>query len=249
MIEEIKNFINNNKGLLLTIISIIFCGTINFIEYLTSNIYFTYYGISSQLYMYNDKNFIYGLFFSVLNIFLMISIMLCLKKVPLSLKNKSWLNFFKYLLIIFFGNAYLVIVFVKNLTQLTFWLNMSTFIFLEIIFTILIFRKLKKEENKDSNLFDLLIPIPLFIVFYIFIGIISTTSNIMTNKQYRIIGENKAIVYSNNNYSITLDCEIKDNTIILYKGTQQVIDNINVYSELKKYDAIKLQQKNDDENE
>lgn len=57
-------------------------------------------------------------------------------------------------------------------------------------------------------------------------------------KNYRIINNNKVIVYSNSDYYLTLDCEIEDNKLIMYKGKQNKISTEDVYSELIEFDEV-----------
>ena len=74
----------------------------------------------------------------------------------------------------------------------------------------------------------------------IFIFLLSYGSQVVINKSYRIINDDKVIVYITNDYYLTLDCEIKDNKITIYKGRQTKINNENVVSELINFDEVKL---------
>ena len=47
-------------------------------------------------------------------------------------------------------------------------------------------------------------------------------------------------MYSNNDYYITLDCDIKDNNLTIYKGRQEKIDNKNVYTVSKTFEKVEL---------
>ncbi len=60
------------------------------------------------------------------------------------------------------------------------------------------------------------------------------------NKEYRIINNDKVIVYTTNDYYLILDCEIRNNELIIYKGKQTKINNENVISKLISFDEIKL---------
>lgn len=60
------------------------------------------------------------------------------------------------------------------------------------------------------------------------------------NKTYRIIDNNKVIVYTTENYYLTLNCEIENNVLVIYQGSQTKIDNKDIESKLIKFKDIKM---------
>ena len=50
------------------------------------------------------------------------------------------------------------------------------------------------------------------------------------------------IVYSTNNYYIALDCEINDNQLTIYKGSQEKIENNNIKSQLTKFNKVEIKE-------
>jgi len=94
--------------------------------------------------------------------------------------------------------------------------------------------------SKQKILFDFLKPLPLIFIAIIFCLTIKTTLNLSLKNQYRIIDENKAIVYTSNDYYLTLKCEIIENKLVLYKGAQTKINNIGIYSELKEFEEVEI---------
>lgn len=64
--------------------------------------------------------------------------------------------------------------------------------------------------------------------------------NLTYQKQYRIIDENKVVVYSTNDYFITLNCEISNNELVIYKGSQEKMENNNIKSQLTKFDKVEV---------
>ena len=82
--------------------------------------------------------------------------------------------------------------------------------------------------------------VPFYIVLLLFSLILSYGSNIVMNKSYRIIDNDKVIVYTTNDYYLTLDCKIKNNELTIYKGKQSKINNEDVVSELINFDKVEL---------
>lgn len=60
------------------------------------------------------------------------------------------------------------------------------------------------------------------------------------NKTYRIIDNNKVIVYTTENYYLTLNCKIENNVLVIYQGSQTKIDNKDIESKLIKFKDIKM---------
>ncbi len=98
----------------------------------------------------------------------------------------------------------------------------------------------KKVKNDTNDLLNSLKILPFYLILLIFTFLLSYDSQIVMNKSYRIINDDKVIVYATNDYYLTLDCEIKDNKITIYKGKQTKISNENVVSELINFDEVKL---------
>ena len=124
-----------------------------------------------------------------------------------------------------------------------FILNFFTLIITETIMSVIFFKMDKKERNQKYNMNDLpntLKIVPFYIFLLLFSLLLSYGSQIVMNKSYRIINDNKVIVYTTNDYYLTLDCEIKDNKLTIYKGKQTKISNENVVSELINFDEVKL---------
>ena len=128
-----------------------------------------------------------------------------------------------------------------SLCQLIF--NFLELIAIEIVMSVIFFKIDKREKNKKYDLIDLsntIKIVPFYIVLLLFSLILSYGSNIVMNKSYRIIGNDKVIVYTTNDYYLTLDCKIKNNELIIYKGKQSKINNEDVVSELINFDKVEL---------
>ena len=124
-----------------------------------------------------------------------------------------------------------------------FILNVILLITTEVIVSIIFWKIDKKEKIKKNDINDFknslkILPFYLFILIFTFL--LSYSSEIILNKSYRIINSDKVIVYTTNDYYLTLDCEIKDDKLIIYKGKQTKINNENIESELINFEEVKL---------
>ena len=213
-------------------------------NFIYSNFYFDYYGISYELFNNNELGFLYNFGFSILILLCFGSLMYCY----MQLFNKKEMNVklrtivFNILLIIV---SNIIVVFSLNykysLCQLIF--NFLALIAIEIIMSVIFFKIDKREKNKKYDLIDLsntIKIVPFYIVLLLFSLILSYGSNIVMNKSYRIIGNDKVIVYTTNDYYLTLDCKIKNNELTIYKGKQSKINNEDVVSELINFDKVEL---------
>ena len=60
-------------------------------------------------------------------------------------------------------------------------------------------------------------------------------------KQYPMINNNQAVIYSHVDYYIVLDCKIDGDDLILYKGRYQKINNEGVHVILKKFKKVYIE--------
>lgn len=229
----------------LTFLGVIMSNILKFIEYLTSEVYFYYYGLDHNLYNYSDKNYIYNLCLSIIFLVAFAFLLYCIKQIIDDIKCNRNVNKTNVanILIIIISNIYLVFKYCYNLNYFYKIINFIIFIIFEIIVSIITFKeddnKYKNKEKKEIviNYFKSLI---FIIILWIFCNSGRTIMNLKSVKKYMIINDNKVIVYSNNDYYITLDCRIKNNNLIIYKGHQEKIDNTNIYSISKTFDDVKL---------
>ena len=101
----------------------------------------------------------------------------------------------------------------------------------------------EKEKDKEYTLIDLfnyLKTFPFYLILLVFIFLLNYGYKIINNKSYRIIDNDRVIVYTTNDYYLVLDCEIIDNKLIIYKGKQTKISNENIASKIIKFDEIEL---------
>ena len=244
---KILNFLQDNYGWIVAVITGLTVATsfmLRFIKYIYSSYYFNYYGLSYELFNSNELSFLYNFGFSILILLCFVSLMYCY----MQLFNKKEMNvkirtiIFNITLII--ASNIIVVFSLNNKYSLCqFILNFLILIITETIMSVIFFKMDKKERNKKYNMNDLqntLKIVPFYIFLLLFSLLLSYGSQIVMNKSYRIINDNKVIVYTTNDYYLTLDCEIKDNKLTIYKGKQTKISNENVVSELINFDEVKL---------
>lgn len=228
---------------ILTLGTVIVSNILKFIEYLTSLTYFQYYGLDHNLYNYYDKNFIYSICLSVVFLIAFGFLLYCIKEIKDDFKNNLTL---KNISIIVLANLYLTIVYCSNLSNTYKLINFVAFILLEYISSIFIFKKNDDQKVNKKNRKKFIIDYFKSLVFLIILLILCNSARLYINLQsltnYRIINDNKVIVYSTNNYYITLDCEINDNQLTIYKGRQEKIENNNIKSQLTKFNKVEIKE-------
>lgn len=246
--NSIVNIIKENYGwviAVITVIGIVILNIFRFIEYINALFYFNYYGIDINLYKYYDQNFLYSLCLSIIFIVAFAFLLYCFKQIVDNIKNKNYFckQIFKNVLLIIVSNIYLVISTGTQQTNLlSYIVSFAIFIITEIILSFLVFKKLPVDSNQEINKKEIIIESFKKISFFIILLILSigirTYSVLALKNNYRVINDEKVIVYSTIEYYITLDCEINNNELVIYKGAQEKIDTENVYSKLNKFNKI-----------
>ena len=244
---KIYDFLQKNYGWIVAFITGFTIGTsfiLRFIKYMYSNLYFSYYGLSYGLYNSDELNLLYSFAFSILILLCFGSLMYCYIQI-FNIKNMN--NKIKTLLcnmcLILISN---IIIVASTNTEYSFWqfaINVGILIIEEIIMVIIFTKTAKKDKNikEDKNDFaNALKIIPFYLFLLVFSFLINCGIEIKMNKSYSIINNDKVIVYTTNDYYLTLDCEIKNNELTIYKGKQTKINNENVVSELINFDKVEL---------
>ena len=240
-IKENKNILDSIKDYspsiigIITFLGIICFNILKFIEYVEAQFYFDYYGLNINLYKYFDQGFLYGLCLSLLFLLAIMSLPFFIKQVIDNFKLKRIVNFVNLrnvIIVLLFNCIWIYSMLLEKIISIVLF---CLFIVVEIIITCFIFYF---KEEKDVSFGNVLKFVPIYILILILCIGVSDVCNLKLKKEYRIIGDNKVIVYSNNDYYLTLDCEIEDNKLIMYKGKQNKIDTDNVYSELISFDDV-----------
>ena len=247
MRDRIFEFLQKNYAWMvaaITGISVAASFILRFIKYIYSSFYFSYYGISYELFNSDELGFLYNFGFSILILLCFGSLMYCYIQLfnakKMKVKGKTIL--FNIFLIIISNT---IVVYSTNV-KYSLWqfiLNVILLIASEVIVSIIFWKVDKKEKIKkyDVNDFKNILKIlPFYLFLLIFTFLFSYSSEIILNKSYRIINGDKVIVYTTNDYYLTLDCEIKNDKLIIYKGKQTKINNENIVSELIDFEEVKL---------
>ena len=230
----------------ITGISIVVSYIFRFIEYIAGSFYFSYYGLDMNLYKYNDTGFLYGLCLSTIFVFALLSLVYCFRQFYIGFKNmeNKFFCIIENVTIIILSNLYLLIISKIKLDWKYILIGFIILVILEIVMSFLYFKKINGKDLKESNIkyefANYLKRLPFLIIIFLFLVGTNTIINIKYDKNYKVIDNNKVIVYSNNEYYLTLDCEVGKDKIIIYKGTQEKISNNNIYSLLENYKIVEL---------
>lgn len=245
MKDKIFKFMQKNYGWIVAVITGISVATsfiLRFIKYMYSIYYFSYYGLSYELFNSNELGFLYNFGFSILVLLCFGSLMYCYIQL-FNIKKMKLKTILCNIFLILISN---IIIVASTNVKYSIWqyiLNVIGLIIVEIIASIVFFKMDKKEGNKTyeaNNLPNVLKIIPFYLILLIFSFLTSYGLNIAMNKSYRIIDNDKVIAYTTNDYYLVLDCEIKDNKLTIYKGKQAKINNENIVSELINFDEVNL---------
>ncbi len=111
-----------------------------------------------------------------------------------------------------------------------------------LVFKVTIYKKSKQEDTIKSIInYIKVIPFYLFLIILLFSYVYIKSLNKINT--YRIINDDKVIVYTTSNYYVILDCDIKNDELIIYKGSQMKINNENIETKLMDFNKVKLRQK------
>lgn len=249
MRDKVFEFLQKNYGwiiALVTGISVVATFILKFIKYIYSILYFDYYGISYGFFNIEELGLLYDFSLSVLIILCFYSLFYCYKQFYDLFKNKKKINTKILNVFLILVSNFLIALSsgIKNIGWQLFF-NMILLITIEIIVTIIIsivIKKDKERENKNdkNDLFNTLKIMPFYFMLLVFVFSGNYLYSLHNVKSYKIINNNKVIVYTTKDYYLILDCEIEDNKLTIYKGNQTKISNENVESKLINFNEINI---------
>lgn len=244
---SITKVIQNNYAWIiagLTFFGVMVSNVLKFIEFITSETYFCYFGIDHNLYNYSDKNFIYGLCLSIIFLLAFVSVFYCFKQIGENIKKKEWFKLENLIntSLILISNFYITITTPGQQNLMSITITVIILIIFEFIMSLIFFKKEKEstQEQLKRDLINYIKILPFIIIFLIIMNSSRIYLNLTYQKQYKIINDNRVIVYSTNDYYITLNCDINNNGIVVYKGSQEKIGNNNVKSQLTKFNKVEM---------
>ena len=245
--KKLFEFLQKNYGWIvagITGVTIVTSFILRFIKYMYSTFYFSYYGLSYGLFNGDELNILYNFAFSILTLFCFGALMFCYIQLFNFKKKKIELGTVLLNVFLILISSIIIIASTNAKYSLSqFIINVILLIIIEILTAIVFIKKQNKEKNRKNNPNDFanaLKIVPFYLFLLLFIYLLSYGTEIKMNKEYRIINNHKVIVYTTNDYYLTLDCEIKNNELIIYKGKQTKIKNENVESELISFDGVRL---------
>lgn len=243
-----------------TLLGVIFSAAFKFIDYFQYSTYCLYYGLDIQYYHFNDKSFILEIGWSLLLMWAMYSLLYCFKHLKEGRRAKKYKTITSDIIIILCTNLLITLI-VSIAANLNIWVSIIVFIvliFTEWIISKLLFWNLKKDDEKIQessydeikddmkNSFKIF---PFIILIYMIMVLVLNFYTYITDDEYRIVyeqEETKVIMHSEEDYYITLKCEIiDDEKIIIYKGTQEKISNTEIATYIITFDKVELKEKYD----
>lgn len=222
------------------VVSIIF----SFIIYIRSIYFFNYFGLSYSLFDVKELGFLYNFGISILFLLCFGSLIYCyIQFINFKVKKLNIKTILLNLFLILISNLIILYFTCRKLAFIYVLVNLILLILSEL-FSAYIFNKIvNNNKNEDNNTYDIsnaLKILPFYLIFVVFLFMFSYGVQTVSNKSYRIINNEKVIVYGTNDYYVILDCEIDDNKLTIHKGEQTKISNENVKSELMTFDEIVL---------
>ena len=253
-IRSILDVLKNNCTWIigvLTFLGLIMKGMLEFAEYITSEIYFSYYGLNHGLYNYSNKGGIYDLIISIIFALAFISVLACCEQLKEQIKNKNILSRknFKNIKLIIVSNIYIVLTSSEKKNMIEIPILVIALIIFEMLISGKFFNEFKNMDKTQidrdqlrKNFVDYIKLIPYILVFLIFMNTVAIYLNLQYQKEYNIINNNKVTIYTTNDYYLTLDCDINGDEIVIYRGRQEKIDNNNIKTQKIKFNKVKVQQ-------
>lgn len=245
MNEKKFKIIKNNLTFIITVLTTIviaLASILKFIEYVISVAYFSYYGLDINLYDYSANSYVYYLVYSCLFILASYSVIFYVGDIyQLIVKRVKTPHYIFKIIVVLFSNIYFISLLKIEISILTIFLGFVILIITEYILYCYLKKEINSEkENFKQELIDYFKSLPIIIAVFLIALSAKTYIYLKNNHNYKIINDNKVIVYSNNNYYLLLDCKIESNKLIIYKGKQEKILNNNISSSLMNFDEVEL---------
>lgn len=222
-IQENYAWIFGSITLSIPLVSSIF----KFFEYLRNYIYFGYYGIDMSLYNMSENSLFYYIGNSIFIMFLFSISAFCLTEKNIN-KGKKIIRiiiagFYNFMIVFYLNFPYL-----KNINIPTYFVIILILLSIESFCGNLAFNKKINDKDSGNPFINIIFLIGCIIVTIL----ISEKCTLKNQTEYRIINNEKVIIYSTKDYLVTVDCNLENDEIIIFKGTQEKINNDNVYSKL-----------------
>lgn len=238
--KKIFKIIRDNYGWVIAILTfsgVIVSFLVRWSNYLFSKIKFDYYGLDYGLYTQEDTTILYDFSLSLLITLCFYSVCYSIYKIKKDFKSKEKdkKKIFWNVVIVFIFNLCLTFAF-EHFSGIISKIIAFIFIFIfEIIATNFFHVMLTKEVKlKSYSFWDNVKNVPFFIIGLFMLYLFNYYCSLSSNNGFRVINDNKVIVYTTKDYYLVLDYKIDKDKMFIYKNTQNKIDNLNVNSKFIK---------------
>lgn len=242
---------DNYKWILavLTFVGVLFLSFLKFVIFTKSKHYFSHYGLSIEFYQFEAKRLIYETAYSIILLLAIYIAAVSIYDVYVQLKQKKvdWCSLASFTVLNILA-IFLITENFMNISYLLWFLILSMIECLIIILFRPIFKKIFKDIKSEEDVtYSFKEAIRDFFKFsftsftILLLGFLSFNfENIHPQKEYRIINENQVILYTANDYYLTLNCDVVGEDLIIYKGTETKISADRVQSKLQQYRNVYL---------
>lgn len=139
------------------------------------------------------------------------SIIYCIKQIKTSFKKieTDWKIILEDFLIVVLSNSYVAFLWSSSLENTSFIFSLILIFVCEIIPLFMISKKMKPvDETFDlkNEIINYFKRFPFLIIVLLILMSFKTYFNLNINKEYKVIGYDKVIVYSNPDYYLVLNC-------------------------------------------
>lgn len=240
--KKIFKNIRENYGWVIAVLTssgVIVSFFVRWSNYLFSKIKFYYYGLDYGLYIQEDTTILYDFSLSLLIALCFYSVCYSIYQIKKEFKRKAKDKklIFQNLVIVFAFNFCITSVFEYFSGIISKIIAFFAILLFEIFATNFFHGLLTKEVKLKSHSFWYNVKnVPFFIIGLIILYLFNYYCSLCSNNDFRVINDNKVIVYTTKDYYLVLDYKIDEDKMLIYKNTQNKIDNLNVTS---KYIKIK----------
>lgn len=214
---------------------------LNINSYINYSSLSSYYGTSLEFFTYNHWYYVYTIVLITLNILVVLAWFFSFNDLVGSLFSKKSRKYIMSNAVIIISSYVVLFLILKLAFGIIQSLILTTLIQLFSYAIVKFIYKKFSDIDKTSNDADYnpyieakhyFKKIPFYFIIIVILSVAINMSKYVTEKEYKIVNsENdscQAIVYTTKDYYLTLDCEIEDKKLTLYKGTETKIATDNV---------------------
>lgn len=234
-------------------------GTLRLNDYLNYTFLSSYYGISLEYYNYNEISAVFLLLICTLFICLFAAIIYSYRHFVTCLKRGNSKKGLPGDIVILFAFNLIVYLFLLSLYKNAIHSALVLiFLYIPILLFITIKKKImkliRKKTSTEESYVEAVMDFKLYLrnlpILFLLTLVLTHYLNFLSyqlKKDYLLVdssGESCAVaIYSTQDYFVTLECEIQDDNLTIYKGSQNKISNDNVKTQKITFDRVNIKQK------